>query len=467
MNIVKLPFLLLAVICCFQLSTTAKNRTEKPNIILILADDLGYGDLSCYGSERINTPNIDRLAQSGIQFTQFYAGCAVCTPTRVSIMTGLFPTRLNAETHFNDREMFLQSDLFTIPKGLKKSGYTSKHIGKWHLGGLNEKHVNNRSESMPGPIEHGFDHYLAMLEDPLYRMPAMLEDRLYKDGAKHLVRDEKIIEPIDKHWTDVKTDEALGFITEQSETDSPFFLNLWYDTPHAPYEVTPESSMAPYRDRARGVDLLYRGMVTHLDNSVGRVVAKIKELGIEKNTLIIFTSDNGPAYQGSPGPFKGRKVDMHEGGIRVPAIAVWKGTIKPNSKTDQVAHTVDLLPTFCSVANAPLDENFKADGQDIMPILKGSSLEDRGVLFWTIMNKKSNGNYGITTDNRPSPNVTQVVRKGDWKLLARDGEDVELYNLREDRYERWNMKKDYPKVAEELLELLTNYLKEPRVSKPY
>ncbi len=145
--------------CHIPFCTAQQALSNKPNIILILADDLGYGDLGCYGSLRIETPNLDKMAAEGIKFNQFYAGSAVCTPTRVSILTGQYPIRFNVSQHFNDREMFLNNDMLTIPKALKKEGYTSMHVGKWHLGGLNESHILDRINSMPGPLQHGFDHY--------------------------------------------------------------------------------------------------------------------------------------------------------------------------------------------------------------------------------------------------------------------------------------------------------------------
>lgn len=455
------PFLILLLSGC-------SHKKTKPNIILLLADDLGYGDLSCYGSNRINTPNIDQMAKEGVRFTQFYAGSAVCTPTRVSVLTGRYPLRYNVTKHFNDQEMYLQPEILTIPKALKKAGYVSKHVGKWHLGGLNEVHLKDRANSMPGPIEHGFDHYLAMLEDPLYRKPAMLERRLYKDGAKHLIRDEQIIEPINKHWTDVKTDEALAFIEKNSTNDKPFFLNLWFDTPHAPYEAAPDISLIPYQEKAKGDDLLYRSMVTHLDYSIGRVLEKLKELGIEENTVVILTSDNGPAYLGSPGHFKGRKVDFHEGGIRVPAIAWGPGQIKSGEITDKLAHTNDLFPTFCDYAGQKIDKDWELDGVSIRSLLnEGDELGDRGLVFWQIALYKHNGNYHRTTDKRPDPVVTEVVRKGKWKLLAKDGEAVELFNLEEDPYERWNLMKEYPEMTKELTFALKKWLEEPRMEIPY
>lgn len=449
-------------------SVQNQKQPDKPNIILLLADDLGYGDLSCYGSLKINTPNIDQMAEEGMKFKQFYAGSAVCTPTRVSILTGRSPLRFNVSRHFNDQEMHLQADVPTIPKALKEAGYISKHVGKWHLGGLNEKHVKNRKGSMPGPIEHGFDHYLAMLEDPLYRKPVMLEQRLYKDGAKHLVRDEKIIKPINKHWTDVKTDEALSFIKESNKKKQPFFLNLWFDVPHAPYEPGPESTLAPYKNLAKGKDLLYRSMVTHLDHSVGKIMKLLTELGIEKNTIIIFTSDNGPAYQGSPGMFKGRKVDFHEGGIRVPGIAWWPGQIKAGQVTDELVHTNDLFPTFCALAGIKSQAKYQLDGKNILPhLLDNQPITNRGYIFWQIDYYKGNGNYAVVVDKRPEPVATEVVRNGKWKLLAREGEPLELFNLKEDPYERWNLMKHYPEITTQMVEALKSWLKEPRLEIPY
>ncbi len=218
----------------------------------------------------------------------------------------------------------------------------------------------------------------------------------------------------------------------------------------------------------KGDDLLYRSMVTHLDYSVSRIIAKLKELGIDKNTLIIFTSDNGPAYQGSPGLFKGRKVDFHEGGIRVPTIAWWPGQIDAGIITNELSHTNDLFPTFCAAAGIETDKTYKLDGKNIMPLLTDNqAIKDRGYVFWQIDLYKNNGNYWKVTDKRPEPVATEIVRRGKWKLLAHAGEAVELFNLDEDPYERWNLMKDYPEIAEEMTKALNDWLAEPRMDKPY
>ena len=466
----SLKSLLILCIVLLGVSSYAQNSTlKKPNIILILADDLGYGDLSCFGSKRILTPNLDKMASEGMKFTQFYAGSAVCTPTRVSVLTGRYPLRYNVSTHFNDREMFLNNDMANIPKTLKKEGYVSMHIGKWHLGGLNETHIKDRANSMPGPLQHGFDHYLAMLEDPLYRGLAMMEKRLYKDAGKYLVADDKLATHTNTHWTTIKFKEANAFIKKSAKENKPFYLNLWLDAPHAPYESSEKGAMKQYIDRSKGDDFLYRGMVSHLDNGVGSILKQLRKLNIDDNTIVIFTSDNGPAYQGSPGYFKGRKTDFHEGGIRVPMIAWWPGKIKKGVETNEIANTIDLFPTFTSIAKGEIDEKSKIDGMDITPILiKNKKLKNRKTMFWEISTRYSkSGNYGRVTDIRLKPTANQIARKGKWKLLAIEGISKELYNVEEDPYERWNLLKKYPKITKLLSDELNQWLSEPRDEKPY
>jgi arylsulfatase A len=469
----NIPLYLLFVIGCCSCKNSSNKikqlKSTQPNIVLILADDLGYGDLSCYGSKRINTPNIDKMAGEGLKFTQFYAGSAVCTPTRVSILTGQYPLRFNVSAHFNDREMFLDNDVLTIPKALKKQGYTSMHIGKWHLGGLNEAHVLDRNNSMPGPLQHGFDHYLAMLEDPIYRGSAMREKRLYKDAGKNLVKDDVLLTPNNKHWTTIKFEEANKFIENSAKEKKPFFLNLWLDAPHAPYEFSEKGVMDQYNDRAKGQDLLYRGMVSQLDKGVGGVLAKLKELNIDKNTIVIFTSDNGPAYLGSPAHFKGRKTDFHEGGIRVPMIAWWPETITKGIVSNEIANTIDFLPTFLKLAKGSLDKNTPIDGLDITPLLfEQKQVLNRKTMFWEIAPKyKRSGNYVNVTDIRLKPTANQIARKGPWKLLAVEGVSKELYNMDEDPYERWNLLDTYPEISKQLSEELTQWLNAPRKEQPY
>ncbi|GAB1308713.1 sulfatase-like hydrolase/transferase [Urechidicola sp. KH5] len=460
--------LFITLIATKSLFGQVKNEVS-PNIILIVADDLGYADLGTYGSKRIETPQLDKMAKEGLQLNQFYAASAVCTPTRVSILTGNYPLRYNVSQHFNDKEMYLDNTMLTIPKLLNSKGYNSMHIGKWHLGGLNEKHIQNRKESPPGPLQHGFDHYLTMLEDTLYRAPAMKEKRLYKDAGKYLVKDEKRLPPNNDHWTSLKFDAAKKYIEEQNNSKKTFFLNLWLDAPHAPYEYSTDSLIANYKHRTNGQDLLYRAMVSQIDKGVGEILALLKDLDIAQNTLVIFTSDNGPAFLGSSGIYKGRKTDFHEGGIRVPFIAWWPSKIAPNKISNSLANTIDLLPTFATISNSTIEEQHKIDGIDLSELfLKNIEVEERPTMFFQISNRyKNNWNYVNTIDEPIHPVANQIARKGDWKLLALEGEYIELYNLKEDPYERWNLLNQYPKIAEKLVTELRTWLNEPRKEKPY
>lgn len=453
---------------CLVWNTLLFSQSKQPNIILVLADDLGYGDLSCYSSKRIQTPNIDQMAKEGLRFTQFYASSAVCTPTRVGILTGQYPLRFSVSTHFNDKEMFLDNDVLTIPKLLKQQGYQSMHIGKWHLGGLNETHIKDRENHIPGPLQHGFDHYLTMVEDPQYRGVAMKEKRLYKDAGKHLVKDDVLLEENPNHWTDIKFNEAITYIKTAASANQPFFLNLWLDAPHAPYEYSNEEALEPYQKRTKGQDLLYRGMVSHIDQGVGRLLQTLKQLKIDKNTLVIFTSDNGPAYLGSPLHFKGRKTDLHEGGIRVPMIAWWPKQIKSNETTNIIANTVDFLPTFGNLAKADIS-GVESDGEDLSKVLKLNLKRfDRPTMFWEISTRYArSGNYVNVTDLRMTPVANQIARNKQWKLLAIEGEPKELYNLEEDPYERWNLIKSHPEIVSKMTLELKTFLNAPRKPKPY
>lgn len=467
----KTKFMKITTLFCFVfcLLTSHIKSQEKPNIILVLADDLGYGDLSCYGSQRIETPALDKMAKEGLKFNQFYAASAVCTPTRVSILTGQYPLRFSVSEHFNDQQMFLNNTMLTIPKALKKQGYVSKHIGKWHLGGLNKAHILQRSKSMPGPLQHGFDSFLTMIEDPLYRGVLMKEKRLYKDAGKHLVCDDEILPPNSMHWTSLKFLEAREFISKSVKKKQPFFLNLWLDAPHAPYETSTNDLLEKYKERTTGIDLLYRGMVSQLDEGVGTLLVQLNNLGIAENTLVIFTSDNGPAYLGSPAHLKGRKTDFYEGGIRVPMIAWWPGTIKANRSTNVLSNTVDLLPTFVSLSSGKISAENPIDGLDLSPVLlQNESIKNRKTMFWEISSRyKRSSNYKKVTDIRRTPVVNQIARNGKWKLLALEGNALELYNIDEDPYERWNLIKQYPIVANGLYEELLSWLMEPREKKPY
>lgn len=451
-----LSFCLLLIMSCATSSNEAKKANTSPNIIILLADDLGYGDLSTYGSQSIHTPNIDALAAKGMKFSRFYAGSAVCSPSRASLLTGQFPLRFNITRHFDDREMHLPANTPTLPKVLQQEGYATAHIGKWHLGGIRIQDFEARTKgeaANPGPMQHGFTHYLCNIEDPLLRPQLIKQRKLYREGGKTLVRNDQRAPEIAKHWTEIKVDEALSFIQKSRSAGQPFFLNVWFDVPHTPYEPAPEPHLSKYEKMGvKGDQLLFRSMVSHLDAQIGRLMAYLEEQQLTEETIIIFTSDNGPAFQGSPGPFKGGKTDLHEGGIRVPMIAVWPGHIPTNTYSFQTAHMTDLFPSLCALAGieTALPE---LDGMDLSAHLLDQTELDRGLLLWQMDLYKHFQNQGP----KPTPFATAIAMKDKWKLLADSLTATELFNLEADHREIYNQLGEEAEIEAELQQALESF----------
>ncbi len=455
---------------------------SKPNIILILADDLGWGDLSCYGGEQIPTPNLDSLASGGMRFTQFYAGSAVCTPTRASILTGNYPLRYNIRQYFPDIGI-LPSEAQTLAELLQDAGYSTAHIGKWHLGGIRKEQIEARAaglDTVPGPNQQGFDHYYCMVEGGK-GLPAFMDDRiLYRRGARFLYADDRPVAPINRWLTDVFTDETIRLAGKYGRKRKPFFINLWFKTPHTPYEPAPEPFLSDCAetlpserpgqnfhrgDNTPGDHILYYSMVANLDANVGRIVKALEEFGLKENTLLIFTSDNGPSYRGCPDPWTGGKADLFEGGIRVPMIAHWPGRIRAGTVSHQLSHTNDFLPTLCDLAGIPA-ENYKVDGISLKEVLVGVKPEiERPALFWQL--DLSVDPWGEVwypqPGTKPFPYATAVVRQGDMKMLTDSLKPLALFDLSVDSMERQNLLGTCPDLEAELLRILIGFLAEPRL----
>ena len=466
-----IPALLAAVILPGRAFSDGHDQTasgdDRPNLIFMMADDLGYGDLTCYGSKAIETPHLDGLARSGMKFTQFYAASGVCTPTRVSCLTGRYPRRFGVDGAFlphSDRHLL--AGAVTLPRLLNEAGYATANVGKWHVGGLRYKHLEERAAgkpTIPGPHEHGFEHYLAPPVGPGPRADLIGSGKYYTQIAKHLLRNDKRAPPIDRHWTDCTIDESLTVIEKYHRLQQPLFMNVWFDAPHTPLQPAPEPHLGKYKDRAKGRDLMYRSMVSQLDAGVGRIVAKLGDLAIAENTLIIFTSDNGPLTPGSPGPLKGGKTDLFEGGIRVPMIATWPGRIKPGSVCDELAHTNDLLPTFCAAAGVPLPADVKFDGVNLLGLLtEGRPVAQRGMVFWKL---HWNSSWVTQPGGRPKPPCNEVARRGKWKLLALNAKPVALYDIECDPGEKDNLLDKKPEIRRQLTADLATWLRAPRATR--
>ena len=422
---------------------------RHPNIIYIMADDLGYGDVGYNGQKHIETPNIDRLASEGMVFTQHYAGSTVCGPSRSVLLTGQHTGRTrvrgNPTWTLSGTPVDLQPNDITVGHELKRAGYVNGIIGKL---GMDETFTTAH------PLDQGFDYfygYRTHMEAHQY-YPEFLwrnRDKVMLDGN---VTDQKI----GQYTHDLFTEESLDFI--KSNQDTSFFLMLSFTVPH--YELTvPEDSKMPYMYRGwpkrkmkaghyhhdKEGNVTYAGMVARLDRDVGRVMDLLRELGLEENTLIIFTSDNGPVYDdgffNSNGGLRGMKRDLYEGGIRIPFIAKWKGQIEAGSLTDHVSAFWDFLPTVCDLAG--IKPEAATTGISYLPTLLGDkeNQKEHDYLYWEF---------------NEAEGPIQAVRSGPWKMVKRYQSPVELYHLDNDPVESKNLADELPQVRDNLSSMLEN-----------
>lgn len=441
----------------------AATRDRRPNIILILADDLGYGDLGCYGG-RVPTPNIDKLASEGIRFTQAYVASPICSPSRVAITTGQFPSRHQIFSYLNDHASnrklgmrdFLDPAVPTIAKSLRGAGYATGHFGKWHMGGGRDV------GDAPLPSAYGFDESYTSFEGLGDRVlpPGALSDQSAKLGRGEISRAPK------SELTRVFVDKAIGFL--EKNRDRPVYMQLWPDDVHDPFAPTPEQLGKFKQFAANKYDQQFYAVLDEMDRQVGRLINKVTELGLRENTLFVFLGDNGPTAwpryynekldpPGSTGGLRGRKWSLYEGGIRTPLICNWKGKI-PAGLTDRntVISTVDFLPIFCRAAGAPAPKT-SLDGEDMLPAILGKPQRRRKDLYWEYGRSENGFPYpGLARDR--SPNL--AIRSGRWKLVQnQDGSKAELYDLDRSPGEDTTLTKDRPRIATDLSRKLLQWRK--------
>ncbi|MDO8683197.1 MAG: sulfatase-like hydrolase/transferase [Armatimonadota bacterium] len=392
----------------------------KPNIVLLIADDMGYGDLGCYGAKDISTPNIDRLASEGVRFTQFYTTAPVCAPMRVSMLTGKYPQRTSLATNPDSKnpKAGLSPNETLLPEVLKTAGYATGLIGKWHLGYAPEFR----------PRKQGFDEYFGFLSGS-----ADYFDHTYRKTEKWMFdNDTEADEP--GYMTDLLTNKAVAFI--EKHKNRPFFLYVAYSAPHDPQQA-PDEWLKRSR---RGV---YGAMVENLDHNIGRVLQQLKDSGVEENTLVIFMSDNGAdvaAFRnaGSNAPFRGSKRDVTEGGVRLPFIARWPGHIKAKSEVNEPIISMDIYNTLACVANAKIPLRAGIDGKNVLGVIQGKAKSPHDYLFF---------NYGNGL----------AVRHGKWKLIEIDGKLAGLYDLETDASERNDLSAQQPKIVKDLSDKLIQW----------
>jgi len=426
----------LAVAALTTNSSTAwagTQKRKKPNLIVIFCDDLGYGDIGCFGSKKHHTPNLDRMARQGIRLTSFYVTSGVCTPSRSSLMTGCYPLRINMHQNENGlcvlfpvNKKGLNPKEITIAEILKKQSYTTACIGKWHLG--------DQPEFLP--TCQGFDYY--------YGIPYsndMGKEQRPENPPLPLLRNEKVIEaPADQNTlTSRYTDEAVRFI--RKNRNQPFFLYLPHTMPHNPVH-------AGKAFRGHSDNGIYGDAVEEIDFSTGQILAALKALDLEKNTLVIFTSDNGASdnYGGSNGPLRGCKGTTWEGGMRVPCIARWPGKIPPGSVCDELTCTIDILPTFAHLAGTIPPTDRIIDGKNIWNLMANpkNAVSDRKVLYYY------------------QKDQLQAVRSGKWKLhlplkpkkrhwgKPEPASPLQLYHLKNDIGEKNNVADKHQDIVKKL-----------------
>jgi arylsulfatase A len=458
----------------------AASSQDSPNIILINVDDLGWRDLSCYGSSFYETPNIDRLASQGMRFTNGYAACAVCSPTRASVMTGRYPARIGITDwiHHLDRQAYLaigkgtnpveyvetperpllcppnpywmELDEVTIAEMLQPKGYLTCHIGKWHLG-----------DFWWYPNKQGFDVNIGGCEigqpptyfDPYYQNPRRSSIPTLRPRRQG------------EYLTDREADEAVKFI--EKNKDKSFFLHYCPYAVHTPLEAKKELIQKYGRKRsAQQNNAVYAAMIESVDRAVGKILIALDEMNLSQRTLVIFTSDNGgleeytveggkKAFATDNAPLRAGKGYPYEGGIRVPLIIRWPGNIEAGSVCDHPAVSIDFFPTVCQAANIELPQDRVIDGESLMPLLLHKGSLRRQAIFWHFPHY------------RGSIVPYSIIRREQWKLIKRyEGKTFELFNLKEDLSEKQDLSNRMPQKVRELDDLLQAWLKETGAKLP-
>lgn len=436
---------------------------KRPNFLIMLADDMGYGDLACYGHELVKSPNLDRLAKQGVRFTNCYAAAPNCSPSRTGLMTGRTPWRVGVHNwipfmspvHVRDSEI-------TIATLLQKAGYRTGHFGKWHLNGM------FNLPGQPQPDDHGFDHWFSVQNNalPNHRNPY------------NFVRNGIPVGPLEGYSAELVAKETMQWLDHQEENSAPFFAFVCFHEPHEPIASAPRYTEL-YRDQNNPSLQAHHGNITQLDDAVGNILAKLDELKLSESTFVMFTSDNGPAItswhpHGSSGPLRAKKGHVYDGGIRVPGMIRWPGKTKAGTVSSEPIIGTDLLPTLCEIAGIDQPQDRVIDGSSFVPALSGKTIQRKRPLYWHFY--------------RASSDVKVAILDGPWKILATlDGpalkgvditaeeievyktanlEHFELYNLDEDIAESQELSAKYPERFASLKKQLEQYYLEVREESP-
>ena len=425
-----------------MLGSMATRAANKPNFLIIFTDDQGYGDISAYGKTDIATPNMDRIGKEGMLFTAMRANCTVCSPSRAALLTGVYPDRAGVpgviRTDPASSWGYLKPGLPTLADELKRLGYHTAIIGKWHLG--------LKSPNLPN--ERGFEFFHGYLGD-------MMDDyyKCTRHGINYLRRNAEVVQPT-KHATDMFTDWAIDYLKQQSREKSgkPFFLYLAYNAPHYPIQPPREwvekvRKREPQLSKSRARSVAF---VEHLDAAVGRVLQSLEETGLARNTVVVFSSDNGGSLRHAQNndPWRGGKQDHYDGGIRVPFMLRWPGHVKGGSRSDYPGLNFDIFPTFVELAGGQPSADL--DALSLVPLLQGKAMPQRDRNLYFV--RREGGKYGGKA-------YQAVVRDG-WKLMQNDPfSPLELYHIADDPQETKDLASKEPEKFKQLFELMRDHIR--------
>lgn len=429
--------LLFALIIFFN---TNLHAAKRPNVVMLLADDLGFQDVGCYNGP-VTTPNIDSLAAGGTRFTDFYSGCAVCSPSRATLITGRHHIRVGVYSWIHDpsQKSHLLERETTLAEILKSAGYSTAHIGKWHLGLPTAQH------DKPTPDKHGFDYWFATWNnaEPSHKNP------------KNFIRNGEPVGQLEGYSCQLVVDEAIHWLDEERDQQTPFFLNVWFHEPHAPI-AAPDEIVSDY-GTLKDKGAIYSGTIDNTDRAIGRLLKKLKEIDDPENTLIIYASDNGSYRDDRTGGLRGRKGVNWDGGIRVPGIFNWPGTIEAGQVSEEPAGLVDVLPTICGLLNLPKPDRH-LDGTSLAPILTGqpAEFERHQPLFWHLQKSRPivamrDGRYSLVADPDYELSTNNMFQEA-WIPTIKTGsyKNFQLFDLKADPNQTSNIASANPELVEKL-----------------
>ena len=456
----------LAILSSLALSSTAvfaADQPARPNFVIVLADDLGYGDLACYGHPTIQTPNIDQFASEGLRLTSCYAAHPNCSPSRTGLMTGRNPFRVGVHDWIPyESPIHMRKREITIATLLRQAGYDTAHVGKWHMNGLFNR------PGQPQPPDHGFNYWFSTQNNALPN----------HHNPENFVRNAKRVGRLEGYAGPLVAKEAIHWLNDIRDEEKPFFLYVCFHEPHEPIATDPKyAKLYPSDDPSFSA---HHGNITQMDAAFGEVMDALNDLKLRDNTFVLFTSDNGPAItgvhpHGSAGPLRDKKSYLYEGGIRVPGIIRWPGHVQPGTTSDTPVSGVDLLPTLCAITDVPVPDDRAIDGTNILPVLKGKSIERETPLYWQFNRARGEpkvamriGDWKILATLKGLPEKKTVdIKPGEMKALkSAELDTFELYNLREDIGETNDLAQEKPEKLKEMVAKLRPLYLEIREETP-